>query len=280
LQAAGLFIYAATVVKLLAGRQPLDQKNFLKRLFNTSDPATSQLPLQDQEALLNQLYHQILDDAFGRLREDECTYRLLLLYTFLCAREPLSISTATSLLFTEDPEEIDPEFSYTKIAKEVLDRLHSVLYVRVDKVLSYHKSFPDFIFDFARSGRFWCDKEKHHRHITVSCFRVMEGLRFNIANIPSSFIFDCDNHTLAGEVEENIPSVLQYSCQNWDHHLSATKLTPSDPLTEKLSEFLQLRTLFWIEAMNLLNSRGRCHPMFQTAREWVIESKASVVWKD
>jgi hypothetical protein len=89
-----------------------------------------------------------------------------------------------------------------------------------------------------------------------------------------------DNHALAGEVERNIPPVLSYSCRNWDHHLSATKSTPSDPLHEMLSEFLQLRALFWIEVMNLLDSRGRCYPMFQTAREWVIESKASVVWNE
>jgi len=108
----------------------------------------------------------------------------------------------------------------------------------------------------------------------------MEGLRFNIANIPSSFIFDRDNAALAGEVERNIRPVLSYSCGNWDHHLSATKSTPSDPLHETLSEFLQLRALFWIEAMNLLDSRGRCYPMCQKACEWVIESKASVVWKE
>ena len=279
-QAAGLFIYAATVVKLLAGRQPLDQKNLLKKLSITSDSAPTQLSLQDPEFLLNQLYHQILVDSLGKLGGDERNCRLLFLYTFLCAKEPLSTSSAASLLFMEDPEETDPEFSYTKIADEIFNRLHSVLYVERDKVLSYHKSFSDFIFDHARSGEFWCDTATHHRLLTESCFRVMKGLRFNIANIPSSFVFDCDNHALAGEVERNIPPVLSYSCRNWDHHLSATKSTPSDPLHETLSGFLQLRALFWIEAMNLLNSRGRCYPMLQTAHKWVIESKASVVWNE
>ena len=277
-QAAGLFIYAATVVKLLAGRQPLEQKNFLKRLFTTTDCAPSHLTLPDPEALLNKLYDQILVDAFSKaeLGEDDRDHRLLLLYTFLCAREPISTSSAASLLFTEDPEETDPEFSYTKIANQVFDCLHSVLYIERDKVFSYHKSFPDFIFDHARSGKFWCDKAMHHRRLTDSCFRLMEGLRFNIANIPSSFIFDRDNSALAGEVEQNISSVLSYSCRNWDHHLLATKWTPSDPLHVTLLEFLQLRALFWIEAMNLLDSRGYCYPMCQKAREWVIESKASV----
>jgi hypothetical protein len=273
--AAGLFIYAATVVKLLAGLQPLEQKSILEKLFHTSYHNTSQLPLQDPEALLNQLYHHILDEAFGNLRKEVCEQRLLFLHTFLCAREPLSTSSAASLLFTEDPNETNPAFSYTTIANEVFVCLHSVLYVKGDQVLSYHKSFPDFIFDHARSGKFWCDKATHHQYLTNSCFRVMKGLRFNIANIPSSFMFDCDNHELAGEVKQNIPPVLSYSCRNWDYHLSAS--SPCDPFHETLSEFLQLHALFWIEAMNLLASRGHCHPMLQTAHKWVIESKASRV---
>ena len=277
-QAAGLFIYAATVVKLLGGLQPLEMKDSFNKLFPTSDHAPSQLSLQDPESLLNQLYYQILLDAFGKLGKDVLDRRLLVLYTFLCAREPLSILSATSLLFTEDPNETNPEFSHTPITEKVFNCLHSVLYVQDDMVYSYHKSFPDFIFDQARSKGFWCDEVMHHQHLTECCFRVMKGLRFNIANIPSSFIFDRDNHTLAGEVKQNIPPVLSYSCRNWDHHLSVTKSTPSDSLHETISEFLQLRALFWIEAMNLLDSRGHCYPMLQTACQWVIESKASVVW--
>jgi hypothetical protein len=280
-QAAGLFIYAATVVKLLEGLQPLDQRDYFNKLFPTSDPVPSQLSLQDQESLLNELYHRILLDAFGKLGKEGLApsrdRQLQVLYTFLCAREPLSISSATNLLFKEDPKETDPAFSYTTITNHVFECLHSVLYVEHDKVFSYHKSFPDFVFDQARSGEFWCDKAKHHRHLTDSCFRVMEGLRFNIANIPSSFIFDCDNPTLAGEVERNILPALSYSCRNWNYHLSATKLTPSDSLNETLSKFLQIRALFWIEVMNLLDSRGHCSTMLQTAGGWV---KASVVWNE
>ncbi|KDR71408.1 hypothetical protein GALMADRAFT_143693 [Galerina marginata CBS 339.88] len=208
-QAAGLFIYAATVVKMLAGLQPREQKNFLNKLFPSSDSARSQVPLRDPDALLNQLYHRILVDAFRALEDDACADRLQLLYTFLCAKEPLSILTATSLSFMEDHEEIDPMFSFAPIANKVVNHLHSVLYVERDKVFSYHKSFPDFIFDHARSGEFWCDKATHHRRLTDSCFWVMEGLQFNIANIPSSFIFDQDNHALA--VYFSVPQVYLWT---------------------------------------------------------------------
>jgi hypothetical protein len=76
-----------------------------------------------------------------------------------------------------------------------------VLYIEDDKVLWYHKSFPDFLFDKNLSKDFWCNEAEHHQLLTESCFRIMEaGLRFNIANIPSSFILDRDNPTLSDAV--------------------------------------------------------------------------------
>ena len=265
-QAAGLFIYASTVVKYVEGYAPAEQNERLGTLFVSG--ATS--PQNSEETLLDSLYHQILLDV-RRLKRFRSRYYLDILHTFLCTAERTSTSLVAELLLPP---------GYAEVADGVLKSLHALLYTENDEVLSYHKSFADFIFDQARSREFWCDKATHHRRLTDSCFRVMEGLRFNIANIPSSFIFDHDNHALAGEVERNIPPVLSYCCRNWDHHLSATNSTPSDPLHETLSSFLELRALFWIEAMNLLGSRGRCYPMCQKACEWVIKSKASVVWKE
>ena len=94
-------------------------------------------------------------------------------------------------------------------------------------------------------------------------------MKFNIANIESSFIFDCDNSALADAVKQNIPSVLSYSCRKWDQHLSAVAATDSDAICRTLAEFLELRVLFWIAAMNLLGSRGLCDQMLKRARKWV-----------
>jgi hypothetical protein len=105
-----------------------------------------------------------------------------------------------------------------------------------------------------------------------SCFYIMKaGLRFNIANISSSFILDRDNAALSEAVKENIPPILSYSCRSWGYHLSAATSTDPDALYQILSEFLELRVLFWIEAMNLLGSRGLCDPMLQRARECVTD---------
>ena len=269
--AAGLFIYAATVVKYLGDHTPPEQKKLLKRLLSTSTSAPSQT-LPGATDLLDELYFQILLDALSGFKEDIRLNRLRILYTFLCTAERSSTSIVTSLLADDSDSdtasiaELDPAVGNTSIADDVLRRLYAVLYTDNDKVLWYHKSFPDFLFDKARSKEFWCNEAEHHYCLTESCFRIMEaGLRFNIANIPSSFILDRDNSTLSDVVNQNIPPVLGYSCQNWDYHLSAIASTNLDTLYRTLSDFLELRVLFWIEAMNLLGSPGLCDPMLQTA---------------
>ncbi|PPR04700.1 hypothetical protein CVT26_015025 [Gymnopilus dilepis] len=275
-RAGGLFIYAATVVKLLKSLPPLDQKKTLRKLFSSNDANPSRSSFQSPETLLNKLYSEILISALGGLEEEQLRDRLWMLFTLICAREPLSVTTVTRLLFEEDPEETDPEFSYTKIVSNLLDRLHSVLYFEHELVFTYHKSFSDFIFDRERSGQFWCNGTEHHRLLAACCFNVMGRLKFNMANIPTSFILDEDNPTLANGIEQNISSGLSYGCRNWDYHISAVQSIPSDTLFGILSDFLQIRVLFWIEAMNLLDLCGRCYPMLRAVYYWVSKSNASL----
>jgi hypothetical protein len=256
-QSAGLFIYAATVVKYVEGYESAEHEKRLNTLF-VSDLENP------EETLLDVLYHQVLLDAQRRFKSQ---HYLNILYTFLCSAERTSTSIVAELLLP--PNKLNPALSQTKIADGVLKSLHAVLYIENDKVLTYHKSFTDFMFDQNRAKKFWCDQAKHHRLLTNSCFRVMDGLKFNIANIESSFLFDRDNSALPNAVKQNITPVLSYSCRNWDYHLSAATSTESDALCDTLSKFLQLRVLFWIEAMNLLGSRGQCDRMLQRARKWV-----------
>ena len=217
--------------------------------------------------LLDTLYSQILDEAFHDFspKEKEWEVRLSILHTFLCTAEQTSTSVVADLLFTSD---------YNDVADKLLSDLHSVLYRKHGQVLAYHKSFSDFIFDQDRSGIFWCNQGMHHRLLADACFRRMkDGLRFNIANIPSSFVLDVDNTMLADAVRKNIHPVLEYSCRNWSYHVSAATSIIADGLLHNICNFLQLRALFWIEAMNLLGLRGLCGSMLQTVHDWVISSQ-------
>jgi hypothetical protein len=272
---AGLFIYAATVVKYLAKYETSEQKGVLITLLASSNYLQS-LSMGEPFILLDTLYSQILDGAFRDFSPKEKAWevRRSILHTFLCTAERTSTSVVADLLFTSDD-----------VAKKLLSNLHAVLYCgKHGQVLTYHKSFSDFILE-GRSGNFWCNQAMHHGVLTKACFRWMkDGLRFNIANIPSSFVLDGDNPTLEDTVKKNIPPVLNYSCRNWSYHFSAVApIIPDDlhnspdDLHNDILDFLQLRALFWIEAMNLLRLRGLCGSMLRTAHDWVISSQVSLL---
>jgi hypothetical protein len=212
-----------------------------------------------------------MHDTFSTFEGQVLTRRLRILYTFLCTAERTSTSTVAALVADGDNE----------AAEAVLGRLHSVLYIQDDRVFWYHASFPDFIFNAARSTfrhdgkdfKFSCTEAAHHSLLGESCFRFMESsLRFNMGNIASSFLFDRDNAlALSEQVDKNISAVLRYSSRYWIHHLPSPQAINPDILCRHISDFLQIRVLFWIEAMNLLRSRSQCTPMLQCARQWVLK---------
>jgi len=267
----GLFIYAATAVKYLTpldsitiGEQTEMLNDFLSKSY---EPVSS----SDGTSLVDELYRQIMCDAFSKLSGKVLARRLRILYTFLCTAERTSASIAAALVPDGDDE----------AARAVLRDLHAVLYTQDDRVFWYHASFPDFIFTQARSNfhidkkdfTFSCNQSAHHGLLSESCFRIMKsGLRFNMGNIMSSFLFDRDNAVaLSEQVNQNISAVLRYSSHYWTHHLPWSRLANTDNLCCCISEFLQIRVLFWIEAMNLLRLRDQCTPMLQFARQWVLK---------
>jgi hypothetical protein len=266
-QADGLFIYAATAVKYLTPHRSItarEQTKMLKHLVSKSHKPTS---ANDATILIDGLYRQIMVDAFSKFKDEFLTCRLRILYTFLCTAERTSTSIAAALVAEEDED----------VAMAIVEELHAVLYIQGDRVFWYHASFPDFIFDPSRSNfdnlAFSCDEPVHHNLLGESCFRVMKsGLRFNMGDIESSFLFDSDDaEALSEKVDNNIGAVLRYSIRHWTHHLPSPQLVNTENLRIWISEFLQIRVLFWIEAMNLLELRNHCTPMLVHAREWVLK---------
>jgi hypothetical protein len=269
-QADGLFIYAATAVKHLTPHSITvrEQTKMLEKLVSKlHKPASA----NDATSLIDPLYQQIMVDAFSEFKDEFLACRLHILYTFLCTAERTSISIAAALVAEENDD----------VALAVAERLHAVLYIQGDRIFWYHASFPDFIFDPARSNFnnfvFWCNESAHHNLLGQSCFRVMKsGLRFNMADIESSFPFDLDySEALSEKVNNNISAVLRYATRHWTHHLPSPQLINTEDLCTCISDFLQIHALFWIEAMNLLDLRNQCTPMLQHACEWV--SKVRII---
>jgi NACHT domain len=276
--AAGLFIHAATVVGYLKGRDVEEQKTLVHRILSASSPAHR--PLRGATATLDSLYLQILETSLLDPREcdDPGMFKdcLSILHTFLCTIERTSTSLAVDLLNASAGHGNVP--LDTGIANGVLYRLHAVLYSQGAQVMSYHKSFTDFLFDAGRSQRFFCNQEEHHRRLAHGCFVIMmKQLRFNIAKIPTSFLMDCDNPTLKASVDANITTSLRYASRHWADHLALTTPVANAPdgLAEALHPFLQLPVLFWIETMLLLGLRGRCSILLRVARQWASKTKVS-----
>ena len=225
----------------------------------------------DATSLVDELYRQIMCDAFSKYKGEILARRLHTLYTFLCTAERTSASVVAALILDGDDEAVNA----------VLGDLHAVLYTQDDRVFWYHASFPDFIFTQARSNfsndkkdfTFSCNESAHHSLLGESCFSIMKsGLRFNMGNITSSFLFDCDNTELPEQVNKNISAVLRYSSRYWTHHLPPSpQMINANRLCCCISEFLQIRILFWIEAMNLLQLRNQCAQMLQFAHQWVLK---------
>jgi NACHT domain len=273
-RAGGLFIYAAMAVKYLTlvgsitvGEQTEMLNDFLSKLYELASSS-------DATSLVDELYHQIMCDAFSKLSGKVLARWLCILYTFLCTAECTSAPIVAALVPDGDNE----------AARAVLCDLHAVLYTQDDWVFWYHASFPDFIFTQVRSNfhmenrdfAFLCNEPAHHGLLGESCFCIMNseksGLRFNMGNIMSSFLFDHDNAVMLSEqVNQNITGVLRYSSHHWTHHLHSAQLINSNNLCSCISEFLQIRVLFWIEAMNVLGLCNYCTLMLQCAHQWVLK---------
>jgi hypothetical protein len=267
--AGGLFIAAATIVRYLTPRRKMadsEQRSLLSRLHDKQSfsPRGAQQPL-----LIDKLYQQIMCDAFSDLDDNLFNSRLRILHTFLCTFERTPASLTAALLSESDE---------TVIA--VLHELHAVLYCKDGQVLWYHASFPDFIFSQPRSTfeldgcqiSMSCSQAQHHALLTKCCFnRMKESLRFNIGDIPSSFLLDAEDSELMRRVDTNIKPFLRYACRHWAQHLAQTDEKNGEDLGDCITDFLHICVLFWIEAMNLLESSGQCSTMLQHMREWVLK---------
>ena len=278
-KADGLFIYAATAVRYIRPRSNLtksEQLKLINKLFNDISP-TARSP--GTRSLVDELYKQILWAAFSDLDDDIFRTRLNILHTILCAQERISTSVAAA--FHPDSDDMQD------VAGAVVEDLHAVLYVKDGRVFWYHASFPDFIFTQTRSKFTWpantshvidvsCDKALYHALLTESCFNIMmspSGLRFNICQLPSSFLLDSEVPDLALRIQEKISDVLRYCLHYWAQHLVQAAEDKLHVLFGCIVQFLIKHVLFWIEAMNLLKSSAVCPLMLQQARKRVLKVK-------
>ncbi|KAG8791784.1 hypothetical protein FRC12_008127 [Ceratobasidium sp. 428] len=251
------FIYAATVVRYI------EYDNFsrsAKRLRLVLDSPASHSTDSDKE--IDKLYTTILEAAFDDdgLGDSERAEMETILQTILCAQEPLSVDTLAELIGLESSSSVQP----------ALRSLLSVLNVSRSNglITTLHESFPNYMFNQARSKRFYCDMQQHNARLGQLCFDRIESVNpaFNICRLESSQIFDEDVPNLDQRVEAAISSGLFYACQYWGAHLNLSGITGG--LSTKFYEFLSLRLLLWMEIMNLKRCLYEGAAILYKTRAW------------
>ncbi|CCO36139.1 Vegetative incompatibility protein HET-E-1 [Rhizoctonia solani AG-1 IB] len=202
-----LFIYAATAIRYIRRTGGGIDHRRLGIILGASAGASRQY------AEVDLLYASILADAIDnpRLEVVERTQIQFILWAVVCMREPVTVKALAELTGTEPVD-----------AETALTPLFSVLHVSeaTGTVSTLHASFPDFIFDQARSDRFHCNELEINQTIAQHCFGIMDRqLRFNLCGLESSFKCDDEAEGLTARVSKAISPTLSYVIGHWGDHL-------------------------------------------------------------
>ena len=248
-KAAGFFIYASVVVKFVA--------------FTTHPPAERlaliislpQHTTDEGKSGVDQLYMQVLDHAFCNVHVgDTQLYSCLrsILGTVMLIFNPLSIKSLSELL---------KRHHTSSYILSTMRSLHSLLLVpdsMEDPVLTFHKSFPDFLTNPKRckDERFFVEPTVHHTEILLLCLNLMqERLAKNICRLDDCAILD-QVKDLSKRWKDYIGDALEYACCFWTKHL--VKIPSRSPdikdIQEVIEKFFTTHLLFWIEALGLMGN--------------------------
>jgi len=242
-KAAGLFIYASTVVKFVAFKNHMPTEQ-LDRIISLP-----QSTVHEGQSGIDLLYTQVLEQAVDEVGAyaGEIHSRLrTVVGAVLLVLNPLSTTALSDLLKM-------PNISTT------IRSLHSVLLVpdsTEDPIRAFHKSLPDFLMDPIRCKDKWFFVEPtvHHTDILLSCLRLMgERLRRNICNL--------DDYAVLSEVEDlpthkrdHIGEALEYACRFWTKHLLRVPGNSSHigEVQNAIEKFFTAHLLYWIEVLALV----------------------------
>jgi len=244
-KAAGFFIYASTVVKLVASRNrtPTEQ---LDRIISLPQ-STAHEGRSGIDLLYTQVLEQVVDDIDLDAEEVHSQFKSVI-GAVLLVLNPLSARALSDLLRV-------PSIPTT------IYSLHSLLLVPEsieDPIRTFHKSFPDFLMDPARckDEHFFVEPAIHHAEILLSCLNLMgERLKRNICNL--------DDYATLSEVKDlptlqkdHIGDALEYACRFWAKHLLRISISGShaEEVQKAVDKFFTTHLLYWIEVLALMGN--------------------------
>jgi len=277
-KAAGLFIYASTVIKFVASRyhQPSERLAILISLpQNTAHEGESGIDSLYTE-ILRHAYHEMIhpDNQKPESQEVYCHFRSAV-GAVLLAFNPLSMRSLSDLLH---------DFNTPFHISTTLASLHSLLLVPdgiEGSIHVFHKSFPDFLMDPKRcqDSRFYVDPPVHHTEILLSCLHLMEErLKRNICNLGNVTALS-DVGDLPTCRKEHIGEALEYACQFWTKHLVMSPSSGPDAgrVQKAIDKFFTTHLLFWIEVLTIMGKLDVSVHSINDIQQWYIQVSSGYV---
>lgn len=180
---------------------------------------------------------------------DRLEVRLKFLELMLFARGSLQLNTLLELVVPEwFPSGIDV-LSEIQYLSPLISGLHDD-----SPAAPYFPSFADFLGDINRSGEFHIRPGEPPRlrpHLTEWCIGIMnEQLRFNIADVPTSFHRNWNIPNIKQRIKANTTPVLLHCCSSWPLYASIELRTGTT--IPMLKHFLENRILQWLEVLSLI----------------------------
>jgi hypothetical protein len=232
-RAAGLFIWAETVVRFVEQGLPDEQ---LKQVLGGD---------MGERDNVTELYRQILHLQFRDANDRTLYVFNQVVAAIVLAKFPLHVDDLPSFI-------LHPKASVNFI----LDKLSSVISIGDDSgVRINHLSFTEFMCDPNRCPpQFYIDRSKGSHKMSMTCLRVMkDGLKFNICDLETSHLLNENVEDISERIVRNIRRPLLYSCRFWAAHIrdTPTNLEENNALIAVIWDFFQSRFLYWLEVMSV-----------------------------
>lgn len=239
---SGLFIFAATAARFIQDEHHGNPQAQLAHILQGVSDGSS-LP----HHLLDQLYSQVLNQAFPTMSAELSSRLKLTLGFIVLLQEPLSLSGLANLM----PLSVSMHV--------ILQKLQSVIVVPEnpnEPIRLIHPSFYEFLVDAARckDSQFLIKPALQHTAMASACLDAMENLAGNPSRVDDHGALHSEVENLAMIVAQNIPDFWKYACLHWAYHLENALL--SEDLLIKLQRFCLKRLVSWVEMCSLL---GQLH---------------------
>ncbi len=268
-KAEGLFQWAAVASQLILhppARFGYSKEKCIKHLLEPSINRHGQ-------DLLDKLYKDVMEGYFND-QEARDLFRSVV-GQLITSIEPLTIRSLIRLRQHAFYDE-DSDAAVTGI----LSRLGSLLsnVNSFDKnlpIIPLHTSFRDFLTNKDKSGDFHVGVRDAHHHLAHSCLNLLldpvDGLKFNICKLETSYLANDDVEDLNTRVDEHIPPALLYACRFWDDHLKHTDFKAD--LFGKVETLFKDKFLFWLETLSLTRNIRLTRSAFATLNMWLATSQ-------